>query len=210
MKRSARVPHAIASLVTEAGLLSGANQLEAQSYQFAGGFSSIGGATEFLPPGVSQGSAFSGALDLTGILAGSGNSYTLPADSFVCDFSNGSYSTLIDFSDVTLAYTSGANASLQISGQNGFDSLTLNYTSISTGAPGEAGLVSLMDSGAFNVGNASFNVENPVPGFSPAQASGSLGVINQVPEPATLLLTGVGLVGIALLRRAGRGMDHSN
>ena len=186
-------------------------------YVAAGTFSTLGGPSEILPPGVGQGSSFSSLINLNtsnySVQSGSpGTLFSFPNATLACSFTNGTFVSDTTYAGLALdflASQSGATA-LEITASNSFSVFTLTYAGGSVPDNTLASLESFLNTGYHSAlatnSAAELTYYNPL-GGQPATASGSLDSVGptSVPEPGLGVLTAIGGVAlVAMVRRRFR------
>jgi hypothetical protein len=161
-------------------------------YSASGTFFSLSGPSQYLPPGVTQGSTFTAVLDLdTGDVSGqsgsSGSVFTFPDSTLSCNFVNGSFDTQVFYTGLILDFSGNESdtTSVEINAQNANSSFSIGY---SGGNAPDSTLGSMLNylNGGFVTATitnyAILSYDNPLNG-PPAVATGGLSDFELAPTP---------------------------
>jgi hypothetical protein len=194
----------------------GSSSAWAQSavYEATGGFTALSGASEVLPPGVTQGSTFTGQFNFntagyTAQPGTPGEVFTLPAASLIGNFINGLYDTEVTYTDLTLDFSANptGGTSVTINAWDANSAFTLSYTGGAAPDNSLASVENFLNAGYYSAtgagSSAQLTYDNPLPDGPTGVATGDL--VSLVPEPRVDGLLVLGAVLLAL--KARRKLD---
>jgi len=196
----------------------GASSAWAQSavYEATGGFTTLSGASELLPPGVTRGSTFTGQFNFntTGYTEQAGfpgEVFTLPAASLIGNFINGLLDTEFTYTGLTLDFSANPSGgtSVAINAWDANSAFTLSYTGGAAPDNSLASVENFLNAGYYSATGAGSSAQltyvNPLPDGPSGVATGDLGSFMPVPEPRVdgLLALGAALLALKARRKPG-------